>query len=223
VNASFSDNYRAIIFDMDGTLLDTLMDIGSSMNSVLGRMGFPPHKIPAYKQFVGEGLGTLVRKALPKHLKEDEALVVKCIPFMRDEYQAHCTDATTVYPGVAELLEALQAKRIPVAVLSNKPGEMVRELLEKYFPSISFFAGLGASDEFPRKPHPAAALSIAQRLNIPPACFIFLGDSKTDMETAIAAGMYPVGALWGFRDARELLDHGAKTLIKQPQELLTLL
>ncbi len=208
---------------MDGTLLDTLTDIGNSMNSVLGRRGFPLHEIAAYKQFVGEGLGELVRRAIPKHLKEDESLVAACIALMRDEYQAHCEDATTAYPGIAELLDALQAKRIPMAVLSNKPGEMVRALLEKYFPSISFFAGVGASDEFPRKPHPAAALSIAQRLNIPPACFIFLGDSKTDMETAIAAGMHPVGALWGFRDARELLDHGAKVLIKHPQEFLKLI
>jgi phosphoglycolate phosphatase len=221
VNASFSDTYRAVLFDMDGTLLDTLADIGNSMNTVLARMGFPVHELSAYKRFVGEGMALLVQRALPKQKGGDEPLVSRCTSLMREEYAAHCMDATKAYPGVQELLADLKLKNVAIAVLSNKPDDMVQVLLNKYFPSISFDAALGAGEKYPRKPDPAGALAIARRLNFPPACFILLGDSKTDMETARAAGMHPVGALWGFRDERELLEYGAKALIKKPGELLT--
>jgi phosphoglycolate phosphatase len=216
----FTDTCRAIVFDMDGTLLDTLADIADSVNAVLRRRGFPEHDYAAYRQFVGEGVSELLRRALPPSVNGVEAVVGECSLAMRGEYSARCMDKTRAYPGVAGLLDALQTKRVPMSVLSNKPDDMIRLLLEKYFPSISFHAALGAGSSFPKKPDPAAALWISRSLNIPPECFIFLGDSKTDMETATAAGMYPAGALWGFRDAAELLGHGAKVLISRPEELV---
>ena len=219
MNASFSDFYRAVLFDLDGTLLNTLEDIGNSMNRVLSGLGFPVHTLSAYKQFVGEGAAELVRRSLPEPMRND-ALVNRCIASLREEYAVHCMDATDTYPGIRDLLADLRRLNIAVAVLSNKPDDMVHLLLKKFFPSISFNAEVGMSESLPRKPDPAGALSIARLINIPPKCFIFLGDSKTDMETAKAAGMYPVGALWGFREAKELLDYGAKALIERPADLL---
>lgn len=205
---------------MDGTLLDTLADLGNSLNRVLSRLGLPVHPIPAYKQLVGEGITVLVRKALPEPKRSDGALIARCVVLMSEEYSAHWADQTRVYSGIIDLLEELTHRKKTLAVLSNKPDEMVQALVQKYFPSISFHAVFGAREGLPRKPDPAGALEIARTLAIAPERFVFLGDSKTDMETAVAANMYPVGALWGFRDERELLDHGAKALINLPKELL---
>jgi phosphoglycolate phosphatase len=213
----------AILFDLDGTLLDTLEDIGNSMNRTLSRLGFPIHPIATYKQFVGEGMTMLARRALPNEVSADAAVVAGCVAFMREEYTSHCMDATDVYPGIRELLAELRRLEMIITVLSNKPDGMAQALLKKYFPRTAFDAAFGANESFPSKPDPEGALTIARNLNIPPECFLFLGDSKTDMETANAAGMYPVGALWGFRDASELLKSGAKTLISQPRELLDVL
>ena len=219
---SFSDTFRAIIFDLDGTLLDTLADIGNAMNRVLGRQGFPVHALSTYKQLVGEGMALLVRRALPEPMSEDQVLVNRLSASMREEYSMHSMDATRAYPGIRDLLTDFRQLNIAIAVLSNKPDDMVHTLVEHYFPNISLNAVSGASELFPRKPDPAGALAIAQRLGVPPEYCIFLGDSKTDMETAVAAGMYPVGALWGFREAGELLVYGAKALIKRPEELLAM-
>jgi phosphoglycolate phosphatase len=223
MDASSLARARAVLFDLDGTLLDTLEDLGRSTNTVLAREKLPLHTLPSYKQFVGEGITMLVRRSVPKEASGDEALVGRLVSALKKEYAAHCTDATHVYGGVSELLAKLSEKGIATAVLSNKPDDMVQRLLKHYLFSVSFDAVMGAGDSFPRKPDPSGALDIAQRLRILPEDFIFLGDSKTDMETATAAGMYPVGALWGFRGADELLAYGAKALIKHPSELIALL
>jgi phosphoglycolate phosphatase len=220
MDAPFPNTIRAVLFDLDGTLLDTLEDLGNSTNSVLARQGFPVHALPAYKQFVGEGITVLVRKALPAEKSEDEGLVSRCVAELSAEYTAHCMDATDAYPGIQDLLATLQLRHVAMAVLSNKPDAMVQMLLKKYFPSISFTLAAGANEFFPRKPDPTAAIAFARKIDIPPEQWAFLGDSKIDMQTAKAADMFPVGALWGFRDAAELLANGAKKLIKQPGELL---
>jgi phosphoglycolate phosphatase len=212
--------YRAVLFDLDGTLLDTLDDIGNSMNRVLTRLGLPVHAILSYKQFVGEGMTVLARKALPSMESSDAAAVSKCVALMREEYTSHSMDETKPYPGIPEMLTELGRLQISVAVLSNKPDDMVKTLLNHYFPGTHFNAAFGAQPSFPSKPDPASSLAIAERLKILPERFVFLGDSKIDMLTATAAKMYPVGALWGFRDEAELRTHGAKKLINHPQELL---
>jgi phosphoglycolate phosphatase len=213
--------YRGALFDLDGTLLNTLEDLGRSMNSVLNRMGLPVHAIPEYRYFVGEGITMLAQRALPAS-RRDDATVIACVAAMSEEYGAHCSVATMPYPGVTELLECITALKIKTAVLSNKPDEMTKSLVKRYFPSISFTSVFGAREDVPRKPHPAGALETAGLLALEPAAMIYLGDSKTDMETATAAGMHPVGALWGFRDETELRQSGAKLVISHPRELLDL-
>jgi phosphoglycolate phosphatase len=215
--------YFAVLFDLDGTLLDTLQDIGGSMNAALARMGYGTHEVTEYKRLVGEGVVALARKALPQSARENEPIVKACVAALRDEYARHCLDATVPYPGIPEMLANLQDAGVKTAVLSNKPDDMVKMLVRKYFPSIRFKAVLGARDGIPRKPDPAGAAEAARLLAVDPARCIFLGDSKTDMETAVAAGMFPVGALWGFRDAGELRHYGARRLISTPGELLEIL
>lgn len=139
---------------------------------------------------------------------------------MRDEYGKHWADNTKPYAGVPELLCGLQERKIPKAVLSNKPDELTRIMVEKLLPDWSFRIVRGARPAMPKKPDPAAALDIAGELQIPPCRFFYLGDSNIDMQTANFAGMYAAGALWGFRTAEELLANGAKTLIKNPQDIL---
>jgi phosphoglycolate phosphatase len=213
--------FEAVLFDLDGTLLNTLEDLGSSMNTVLKRGGFPTHALSAYRYFVGEGIALLAQRSLPATHRNDTT-VAACVAAMSEEYAAHCTEATKPYPGILDMLETLAALKIRIAVLSNKPHHMTKLLVKHYFPSVSFDIVNGARPSVARKPDPAGALEIAGRFNMEPANMVYLGDSKTDMETATAAGMFPVGALWGFRDELELRQYGAKKVIAEPMELLKL-
>jgi phosphoglycolate phosphatase len=139
---------------------------------------------------------------------------------MGEEYAIHWMDATRPYEGVAEILSGLAKRTIKLAILSNKPHAMTRLLVAHFFPQTRFDSVNGARDGVPKKPNPAAALEIARQLKTAPERFLYLGDSGVDMDTAASAGMFPVGALWGFREEQELLIHGAKALIKHPLELL---
>jgi phosphoglycolate phosphatase len=212
-------NFKAVIFDMDGTLLDTLADLADSMNQVLKNLGFPEHPREAYKYFVGQGMDILVRKALPpEHL--NESLIPQCIEAMREEYGKIWDRNTRPYPGIPELLDALTQRKIPMAILSNKPHDFTRFVAAKLLAKWTFPVILGARPGVPKKPDPAGALEIADILKLSPKEILYLGDTGTDMQTANAAGMFPVGVLWGFRTKSELLAEGAKVLIKHPQELL---
>lgn len=212
--------HRAVIFDLDGTLLDTIDDLADSMNAVLARQGFEPHSIESYKQFVGDGVRRLVQRALP----EDAAdRVTACMEDMRVEYGRRCFDKTRPYDGVPRLLADLQAKQILMGVLSNKPEDATRRVVERYFDPGVFDDVRGARDETPHKPDPAGALTIASAWRVGPAEILYVGDTNTDMQTAVAAGMTPVGALWGFRSEQELLDNGAEHLCQSPLEVPALL
>ncbi len=214
--------YKAILFDLDGTLLDTIQDIAESMNTVLGRYGFPVHTIEAYKNFVGEGMEILVRRVLPEN-KADAETVALCLAAMREEYAANWRRNSRPYAGVPELLDDLAARDIKLAVLSNKPDEFTKTMVTALLPRWPFNPVLGARPSVPPKPDPKAALEIAGRLSLPPEEFLYLGDTGIDMRTAVVAGMYPVGVLWGFRTAEELEVTGAKTLIAKPGELVAVL
>ena len=214
--------FKAVLFDLDGTLLDTIEDLADSMNIVLGRMGFPTHKVEAYKYYVGDGVRDLALRALPEGHRDEET-VKECIAAMRQEYGNRWDKKTRPYPGIPELLDAVTARGVKMAVLSNKPDATTKVVVAKLMPRWRFDYVAGERAGIPRKTDPAAALSIAEQLGIPPQEWLYLGDTNTDMKTACAAGMYPVGALWGFRTADELLASGAKVLIKYPTELLTLL
>jgi phosphoglycolate phosphatase len=202
-------------------LLDTLADLANSMNAVLTKLGFPTHPTDSYRYFIGEGLDCLVRHVLPKDRLDDET-VSKSIAAMQDEYSKHWAYNTKPYAGIPELLSALQERKIPKAVLSNKPDEFTRIMVEKLLPDWSFHIIRGAKPSMPKKPNPAAALDIARKLQIPPCLFLYLGDSDIDIQTANSAGMYAAGALWGFRTAEELHTNGAKALVENPQDVMKL-
>jgi phosphoglycolate phosphatase len=212
-------NYKGVMFDLDGTLIDTITDLATSTNSVMARHGFPVYPVASYKQFVGDGIAMLTRRALPENMR-NEAMVRSCTAAVLEEYTQHSKDATTAYDGIHDMLKGLMLEEYRLTVLSNKPDVLTKELIHYYFPGIRFAGVFGARDNVPRKPDPAAALEILATLCIKPEECMYLGDSKTDMQTAVAAGMYPVGALWGFRDAQELLQYGAQALIEHPVDLI---
>lgn len=213
---------RAVIFDLDGTLLDTVEDIADAVNAVLAEEGFPTHSVETYKVMVGSGVQNLVERALPRHHR-DEGMVVKCIEKIRTHYRKHGRAKTRAYDGIKELLEELVNKKIKLAVLSNKPHDSTVDSMEHFLGDFRFEVIEGAKADDPVKPHPEVALRIAQEMGVEPTECIFLGDTDIDMQTARAAGMHPVGALWGFRSGDELVAHGAEKLIARPLDLIELL
>jgi len=213
--------FQAILFDLDGTLLDTLADIAGAANAGLKQLGFPAHPIESYRRFVGDGAGCLARRALPEN-HQDEKTVERCREIIAAEYAKCWADNTRPYSGVAELLAELHKRGIPMAVLSNKPHDATRTVVEGYFPDHYFQIVRGSLPSVPIKPNPAGALQIAEELDILPGRFVYIGDTDTDMRTAVAAGMFPAGALWGFRTAEELVENGAKVLLNTPEEVLEL-
>ncbi len=214
--------FSSVIFDLDGTLLDTLEDLGDAVNRVLAARGFPTHPIASYRYFVGDGSAVLVERALPASARSSEIYREVLAAFLAD-YDQSWKIKTRIYDGIPEMLDSLTAQGIAMSVLSNKPHpftvECVRELLSKW----RFVSVLGLRPEVPRKPDPAGALETAQLLGVVPERILYLGDSGTDMKTAVAAGMFPVGALWGFRTHEELMANGAAAVIQHPTELLAFL
>lgn len=211
--------YQGIIFDLDGTLLDSVEDLADSMNCVLENQGFPTHEVEKYKYFIGDGMETLVLRTLPKDVHCDET-IFKCVEGIMEEYNKRWSNKTKPYQGIIELLEELNKLKIRIGVLSNKPNEFVKMCVERFFPNSNFSCVYGERTGVPKKPDPMAALEIAGRLGIAPERCIYVGDTNTDMETGTRAGMYTLGVLWGFRGADELLSHGAKELICRPDHLL---
>jgi phosphoglycolate phosphatase len=212
--------FRAVLFDLDGTLLDTLGDLADSVNGVLARMGLAGHPEDAYRTMVGDGVANLMRRALPEGRRGDEDAVRTGVAWMREEYLRRWDSRTKPYAGVPEMLAALDR---PAAVLSNKQEDFTLLAVRRFFPGHPFAAVRGARPGEPVKPDPAGALAIARLLDVPPAEILYLGDTNTDMRTAVSAGMFPVGALWGFRDEAELRASGARELLARPEDLLGLL
>ncbi len=197
---------RGVIFDLDGTLADSLADIGAAMNRTLRAHGFPEHPLDAYRTFVGEGVRKLAERALPAGT---EALRDAFIAAYQTDYAEHLLDATRLFPGIPEVLDRLAAASVPVAVLSNKPDVPTRRLVEALCARWRFRAVNGERPGVPRKPDPASALELADLLAAPPEEIAFVGDTSVDMLTARAASMRPVGVLWGFRP-KEVLASGAE-------------
>jgi phosphoglycolate phosphatase len=214
--------YKAVIFDLDGTLIDTLADIGNSVNRVLARMGLPPHTLEKYRGFVGDGSKMLVTRALGEEAR-NEKRILECLEGFFEDYGRNWRDLTKPYEGIPELLDELAIRGIKTAVLSNKRHDLTQQCVDYFFPGGGFDAVFGLRASIPRKPHPAGALEIADILMLPLKKFLYAGDSGTDMETALGAQMFPVGVLWGFRTQAELLEKGAGAVIDHPMELLDLL
>ncbi len=215
-------NYRAVIFDLDGTLLDTLADIADSTNTALRSLGFPPHPVDTYKRYIGDGREALALRALPESKRDRETIASLTIR-ITEHYSRRWADKTRPYPLIPEMLNRLAACHMKMAILTNKPQDFTEKLTARFLSDWQFDAVVGASPATPKKPDPTSAVEIASKIKIPPSEFIFLGDSNVDMKTAVAAVMYPVGALWGFRNADELLSSGAKVLLKIPTDVLKLL
>lgn len=212
---------RAAIFDLDGTLLDTLDDLANSANEALESAGLPGHPVDAYRTFVGEGMHVLIGRILPPG-RNDEATAARVLEAYREAYGRRWNHLTKPYAGITDLLEALSRMPVKLAVLSNKPQGFTGRCMEHHLPGHPFEVVLGQRDAVPRKPHPAGALEIARTFGIDPAAVVFIGDTKTDMETATAAGMRAVGVSWGFRSVEELKDWGAERVVDHPSELLPL-
>ncbi len=218
-----SSKYRAVCFDLDGTLLDTLDDLADSANRVLAARDLPTHPVEAYKYFVGDGMRALVRRIVPEHLRADDELADALFHAARAQYAKRWAEKTVPYPGIPEMLSELTGRGVTMAVLSNKPHDFTELCVAELLPHWKFEIVQGVSDTVPAKPDPAGVRDLAQRLDIPPAEFLYVGDTATDMKTAVAGGMFAVGVLWGFRQADELLENGAQVLIARPEELLALL
>jgi phosphoglycolate phosphatase len=216
------EGVQAAIFDLDGTLLDTLADIGDSVNMMLAEYGFDGHTMDDYRRFIGSGIHMLVTRALPLAGRSD-VMVRQCVKRAREIYWDNWNRKTLPYDGIIDLLDALKAIGLPLAVLSNKPHDFTVRYVEAYFQRSDFALVMGQSDDFPAKPDPASAIYIARQLGLPPSAILFVGDSAVDMQTANAAGMVAVGAGWGFRGPKELTENGCQALVRHPKEILQLL
>jgi phosphoglycolate phosphatase len=214
--------YKAVLFDLDGTLLDTIEDLADSMNTALAERGFPPRGVAECKLFVGDGVEMFATRALPEGHR-DEATVAAVVARHRREYSQRWANKTCAYDGVPGLLDELSSRGVAMAVLSNKPDDFTDLMVARLLPKWKFAAVRGARKGEALKPSPDAALWIASKLGLAPAEFLYVGDTNTDMQTANGAGMCAVGALWGFRSAGELLANGAKVLIERPLDLVGLL
>ena len=211
-------NRKAVLFDLDGTLTNTLQDIADAMNRALRMNGLPEWATDEYRYLVGNGVRILAERAV----RDRQDLTGPVAAEYQAWYGTHSQVKTCPYPGIPELLQALNSRGIPVCVLSNKPDADTKQVIAHYFPEVTFAAVLGQT-ELPIKPDPAGALAIAREIGTAPSDFVYLGDTAVDMTCAIRAGMHPVGVLWGFRTAEELQKSGAEHLISAPMDLLPLL
>lgn len=214
------NRYRAVIFDLDGTLLDTLDDLADAVNYAMKAHGYPTHSREAVCRFVGDGIRSLITRALPEG--EDNPQFEEVLDTFRTYYAAHSQCKTAPYPGILALLKGLREAGLRVAVVSNKFDAAVRALCAHYFGELVEVA-VGESPAVPKKPAPDTVLRAMQLLDVKPAECIFIGDSDVDIKTAQNAGIPCISVLWGFRDRAFLLAHGAQQLAADVGELAALL
>ncbi|MBL8681676.1 MAG: HAD family hydrolase [Myxococcales bacterium] len=208
----------AILFDLDGTLLDSLASIGVAMNEALASLGLPTHPIDAYRRFVGDGVRVLAERVLAP---EQHHHIAALLAAYRPLYRARQLDAPA-YDGIFEMLSALEAAGIPMCVLTNKPDDLALEIVGALFRETRFVVVRGEREGVPKKPDPTQALELAAAVGVEPASCWFVGDTPTDIATAKNAGMRPIAVLWGFRGRDELERAGAETLVDAPAALVRL-
>jgi len=213
--------FKAVVFDLDGTLLNTLDDLTDAANTVLAMRGFPARTKDEMRFFVGDGIAMLCRRILPEAAVSDEA-VAACVADFRTVYGKIWNAKTRPYDGICEMLGELSRMGLMLAILSNKPDANTKETVAYFFPDTGWKMVLGEREGTPKKPHPAGAVEIAQALGISPSQTLYLGDTSIDMKTARAAGMHPVGALWGFRPESELVASGAADLARTPSDVIAI-
>jgi len=214
-------NFKAVIFDLDGTLVNSIEDLADSMNKVLSQNNLPVHKMDAYKYFVGNGLRNLVKAALPES-RQEEDVIKNAMAEMMEIYNDNCLNKTTIYKDIPDLLDALVLRDIKAAVFSNKPDELTKKVVKALFPGYHFEEVIGFTHDSLKKPNPAVPLHICDTFGLHPKNVLYVGDSGVDMQTANNAGMFAVGALWGFRTKEELALNGAKYFLNHPLDLFKL-
>lgn len=213
--------YKGIIFDLDGTLVNSLEDISDAMNNVLISLNYPTHTYDTYQYFIGSGLRNLVSKALPATNNSDDE-IESCFQNMITEYREICTLKTKPYTGIMALLDDLVSRDIKLAVFSNKADELTKKIASEIFPDY-FNTAVGLSSETLKKPNPFEALEISKNWNLKTEEIIFIGDSDIDMLTATNANMFPLGVSWGYRTEEELIASGAQLVIHNPLDLIAIL
>lgn len=213
-------SYKAAIFDMDGTLVDTLADLHQSVNEMLAHYNLPLRTIDEVRQFVGNGARKLMIRGLPAD-KAD--LVDEALDYYDGCYARNCTNKAKPYAGIMELLTALEEKKIPLGICTNKQHFAAVDIAEKVLAPIKFCAVVGDKPGQPRKPDPTSALGIAKKISVAAEDVAYFGDTSVDVQTAINAGFLPIGVTWGFRSRTELVESGAKIIIDNPLEIFELI
>jgi len=214
-------NLKALLFDLDGTLLNTLTSLANCFNRVLTAEGYPTHPVEAYRHFIGDGARQCVIRCLPEH-DQDDKTIDQVLRLQQADYRLSWQQDVEIYSGIKTLLSALKARGLPMAVLSNKDHGFVERCIEHFFERDTFVAVQGYGPSVPHKPDPTGAKQLISQLGLSPSEIALLGDTAVDIKTANAAGIFGVGALWGFRDRSELENAGANYLVKTPQDVLDL-
>lgn len=210
--------YKAVIFDLDGTLIDTLCDLANAVNEGLRAAGAPTHSVDEYRYFVGNGRDKLVKRALGEFFSQEKALIVR--DTFDSYYAEHCNDNVRAYDGCEGMLSALSLNGVKTCVLSNKPDEFVARILDNVYPGHKFTAAWGKRNEYPVKPDPSALLAMLDVIDVSPEDCLYIGDSNVDVYTAQNAGVRMIGVEWGFRGRDELINAGAEHVVKTAGELL---
>lgn len=212
---------KSIIFDLDGTLLDTIEDLANACNYALTTLGYKTHEVYKYKTFVGNGRYKLVERMLPEGNKDNET-IEKALKLFDEYYEKHMVDMTKPYDGIIEMLEALILKDIKIAVVSNKPHEFTTEVVKNYF-GERFEIVYGHRKNTAEKPDPAAVLEVIESFKVKREECLYIGDSEIDINTAKNAGVKSVGVEWGFRGRGELESAGAHYIVNKPEQILEIL
>lgn len=214
---------KAVIFDLDGTLLDTLQDLADSGNAVLEARGYPTHSKDAYRTFIGNGMINLVRDIFPdEHRPAEGEETETVLAEYRAAYGRNWQNTTVPFPGIPELLDFLAQREIPIGVLSNKAHDFTLKCVETFLGKWDWDVVLGARDAVPKKPDPAGAVEAAAAMGVSLENCLYLGDSDVDMFTAKNSGMRAIGVSWGFRSVEELVECGAEVILEAPGDLLPL-
>lgn len=209
---------KAVLFDLDGTLVNSLFDLATSTNYALEKMGFETHSDDKYRYFVGDGMKKLIERALPSDKLNDETLS-ECFDIFYSHYKEHFYDKTCAYEGIEELLLKLNEKGIILSVISNKQHEMAVTVVEKILPKVKFHTVCGKQENYPAKPDKQLTLKIIEQMGVKPNECLFVGDSNVDIITAHNSGTVSVGVLWGFRTKEELLESGAEHIVSNAFEI----
>lgn len=210
---------KAIVFDLDGTLLDSVHDIAIANNSVLERMGLPIHSVEKYIEFIGNGARRLVEMALPDKLQQSDEKIDEYLEYYKASYKDKIVNKSVLFDGIPELLSYLNKRDIPISINTNKPHDQTMLIAEKLLNNFQFEIILGQSNDIPRKPDPAGALYIAEKLKLKPEEVLFVGDSGVDANTAKNAGMQLVCVDWGYSPKQEMIDASCEHFVSTAEEL----